>query len=96
MVSLICTLPGVWATRLGMMNGTSEEGLPSDSSTRPYGSLSVKVKVLASTAFSSLVKDISFCPIASFGAQRLSDATQSSAVTGWPSWNKSPSRKVKV
>ncbi|CKS91952.1 Uncharacterised protein [Mycobacterium tuberculosis] len=34
--------------RLGMMNGTFDEGLPSASSTRPKGSFSTMEKVLAS------------------------------------------------
>ena len=34
-------------------------------------------------------------PSASLAPQRLSEATQSSAVTGAPSWNLSPSRSVK-
>ena len=33
-------------------------------------------------------------PTASRAPQRRSEATQSSAVTGWPSWNLRPSRKV--
>ena len=41
--------------RLGMMKGTEELGLPSDSSTMPKGSFSTSVKVLASTAVISLV-----------------------------------------
>ena len=49
-----------------------------------------------SDQLSALANDIIFCPIASLGAQRLSDATQSSAVTGRPSWNLRPSRRVKV
>ena len=78
------------------MKGTFELGLPSVSSTRPYGSLSFMVKVLASTALNSLTKSMSFWAIVSRLPQRLSEATQSSAVTGLPSCHSSPSRRVKV
>jgi hypothetical protein len=44
----------------------------------------------------ALVKVMSFWPIASREAQRLIEAMQSSAVTGAPSWNFRPSRKVNV
>ena len=37
---------------------------------------------------------ISSLPRESFWPQRCSDTTQSSAVTGWPSWNLRPSRSV--
>ena len=53
-------------------------------------------KVLASTTSMLATKDISFWPVASFAAQRLIEATQSSAVTGWPSCQARPSRSVKV
>ena len=78
------------------MKGTFEDGLPSDSSTRPYGSLSCMVKVLASTALNSLTKSMSFRPIASRAPQRLIEAMQSSGVTGVPSCQARPSRSVKV
>jgi hypothetical protein len=86
----------VSARRLGIMNGTFDDGLPSESSTRPYGSLSAMVKVLSFTAFISATNSIIFWPIASRAAQRLIEATQSSAVTGLPSCHSSPSRRVKV
>ena len=92
----ICLNGSVSAIRLGIMNGTFDDGLPSVSSTRPYGSLSVRVNVLSSVALSSATKSISFWPIGSRAPQRLSEATQSSAVTGLPSCHSRPSRKVKV
>ena len=94
--SPICVLGSVSATRLGIMKGTLEEGLPSPISTRPVGSLSLMVKVLASTASMLATKDISFWPVASLAAQRLMEATQSSDVTGGPSCQARPSRSVKV
>ena len=93
---LICLKGSVSATSLGIMKGTFELGLPSESSTRPYGSLSSMVKVLASTALKSLTKSMSFWAMVSRLPQRLSEATQSSAVTGLPSCHASPSRRVKV
>jgi len=92
----ICLNGSVSAIRLGIMNGTFDDGLPSDSSTRPYGSFSFMVNVLSFCAFSSTTKSISFWPIGSRAPQRLKEATQSSAVTGLPSCHSSPSRKVKV
>jgi hypothetical protein len=86
----------VSAMRLGIMNGTFDDGLPSESITRPYGSLSAMVKVLSFTAFISATNSIIFWPIASRAAQRLIEATQSSPVTGLPSCHSSPSRRVKV
>ena len=52
--------------------------------------------VLASVGFSSATKLMSFWPMPSRAPQRLRDATQSSAVTGWPSCHSRPSRKLKV
>ena len=94
--SEICTLAGVSATRFGIMNGTFELGLPRAGRTRPVCSFSRMRKVLASTTTRSFTKDIIFCPIVSFWAQRLIEATQSSAVTGLPSCQTSPSRSVMV
>jgi hypothetical protein len=94
--SLICSVGEVSAMRLGMMNGTFDDGLPRASNIKPVGEFSVAVKVLASTAFHSLTKLFSFCPIESRAAQRLIDATTSSAVTGLSSWNSKPSRSVKL
>src|SRR3546814_3215319 len=86
----------VSAIRFGIMNGTLELGFASDSSTRPYGDFRCMLKVFSSTAFISETKDSSFCPIESLAPQRLIEAMQSSAVTGWPSCHSSPSRRVKV
>ena len=94
--SEICVLGSVSATRLGIMKGTLEDGLPSAVSTSPVGSFSFSTKVFASFTSRLATKENSFWPSASFLLQRLSEATQSSAVTGWPSCQVRPSRKVKV
>ena len=94
--SLICSLGLVSATRLGIMNGAADDGLPSPPSTSPVGELRLMRKVLASMIAKSFTKLIIFWPIASFAPQRLIDATQSSAVTGVPSCQSSPSRSVSV
>ena len=62
----------------------------------PVGALSRIWKVLGSTAFISLTLVHSIWPSGSRTAQRLSEGTTSSDVTGVPSWNSSPSRRVKV
>ncbi len=82
--------------RLGIMKAWFDEDLPSDSMTRPYGSFSTILIVLASGALSSATSLISFWPMPSLAPQRLIEATQSSPVTGWPSCHSSPSRRVKV
>src|SRR5215510_3349082 len=94
--SSICLLGSVSATRFGIMNGTFDDGFDRPSSTRPVGSLSLMVNVLASTAEIESTNVIIFWPSESLAAQRLIDAMQSSDVTGWPSCHSSPSRKVKV
>src|SRR3979409_1559566 len=86
----------VSATLFGIMKGTCDDGLPSESSTRPYGSFRIIWKVLASTALKSFTKSMSFWPMASRAPQRLIEAMQSSEVTGLPSCHSSPSRRVKV
>ena len=60
--SAICLFGSVSATRLGIMNGTFEDGLARPSSTRPVGSFSFMVKVLASTGVIVSTKDIIFWP----------------------------------
>ena len=79
-----------------MMKGTFDDGLPSESSTSPYGSFRIILNVFASTASQRSTNDASLIPIESRVAQRLIEAMQSSEVTGLLSWNKSPSRSVKV
>ena len=78
-----------------MMNGTLLDGLASASSTIPNGDSSSSTNVFLSLACSLAVAAISMRPSASRLPQREREATQSSAVTGWPSWKRSPSRKVK-
>ena len=82
--------------RSGMMNGTFEDGLPSASSTYANGFLSLSRKVLSFTAVHDSVISPSFWPSTSRFAQRSIEAMQSAERTGWPSWNFSPSRSVKV
>ncbi|MNT03359.1 hypothetical protein D3C72_1378890 [compost metagenome] len=79
-----------------MMNGGMPDGLDKASSTRPKGSLSVSVKLLSPVAANSAPAAIMAWPSVSFFAQRCSDAMQSSAVTGVPSLNFRPGRRVKV
>ena len=78
------------------MKGTFDDGLPSDCSTRPYGSFIFILKVLASTTSKPATEPIIFWPIESRAAQRLIEAMQSSAVTGLPLLHSRPSRSVKV
>jgi hypothetical protein len=83
----------VSATRFGIMNGTFDDGLPSANTRRPVCSLSLTVKVFGFAAVIVSTKLITFWPSESFAAQRLIEATQSSAVTGAPSCQRRPSRK---
>src|SRR5437763_8765678 len=94
--TLICCIGSVSAVFLGMMKSTFDDGLPSDSSTRPYGSFIFILKVLASTASKPATEASIFWPIESRAPQRLIEAMQSSEVTGLPSDHTRPSRKVKV
>jgi hypothetical protein len=64
--SEIWSLGEVSATRLGIMKGTLELGLPRAWSTRPVGSFSRIRKVFGSTTTMSLTKDMSFWPMESF------------------------------
>ncbi len=70
------------ATRFGIMKGTFDEGLPSACSNRPNGSLREMRKLCASRALISATTAIICWPSESRTAQRLIEATQSSAVTG--------------
>ena len=96
MCSSICLSAGVSATRLGMMNGTLEEGLPSASSMMPQASRRKMRKVSGAGESMRSTKVISFWPIASRLPQRSIEAITSSPVTGLPSWNSRPGRSVKV
>src|SRR5215813_13808709 len=94
--SLICSFGEVSATSLGIMKGTFELGLPRAWRTRPVGSLRMIWKVLGLTLAKSFTNDIIFWPMESLAPQRLMEATQSSEVTGAPSCQRSPSRRVSV
>src|SRR5713101_2788032 len=94
--SEICSDGEVSATRLGIMNGTLELGLARLSSTSPYGSFRISLKVFGSTAWKEAIEAISFWPMTSRAAQRLIEAMQSSEVTGAPSCHFRPSRSVNV
>ncbi|MBA7716154.1 hypothetical protein ES703_125219 [subsurface metagenome] len=95
-VSLICLKGSVSATRLGMMNGARPLCLASVSRSAPYFSFRTIWNVRSSTTRYSAMNSVSFCPMASRAAQRLSEAMQSSAATGFPSWKFSPSRSLMV
>jgi hypothetical protein len=92
--SAICLPGSVSAMRLGIMKGTMPADLPSAASTRPVGCFTFSTKLLASTTRKKSMKSVN--TVTSRALQRLSDATQSSAVTGCPSCQMSPSRSVKV
>src|SRR5215472_9244708 len=94
--ALIWVIGSVSAVFFGIMNGTFDDGLPSDSSTRPYGSFIFILKVLSSTFSRPATDAIIFWPIESRAAQRLIEAMQSSEVTGVPLLHCSPSRSVNV
>ena len=96
MFSSICLNASVSATRLGMMNSTLEDGLPSASRRNPQGSRRKMRKVSAAGASMRSTKVISAVPIASRFPQREIEATTSSPVTGLPSWNSSPFLSLKV
>ena len=85
MCSLICSVPGVAAIRAGMMNGTFDDALPKASNTMAQGSLSTILNVLASGVSNFSTKLNNTPPMVSRDAQRLSDTTTSSLVTGLPS-----------
>ena len=96
MKSEICVFGSVSATRFGIMNGTFDDGLPSPKISRPVGDFSLTVNAFGPFAVIVSTKLISFWPSASRAPQRLIDAMQSSAVTGWPSCQSRPSRSVKT
>ncbi len=79
-----------------MMKGGTGEGFASSSSTWPKGFAKRMTTCLSELASIAATCAIIVRPAPSFAAQRLSDATQSSAVTGLPSCHFSPSRRVKV
>ena len=87
---------GVAASLAGIITGSGALGLPSTSSSNGNGCFSTSLKVLASVAASWSVSAISILPSGSRTDQRLSEATQSSAVTGLPSCHLRPSRSVNV
>ena len=82
------------AMRLGIMKGAVPVGL--DSARRSVGSFMTTRKVLSSTISILSVNFSSVRPMMSPLAQRLIEATQSSAVTGLPSCHFWPSRRVMV
>ena len=73
---------GSFASRSGITTGGKPEALAMPSSTRPNGSFSVRVKVLASTAFHSAAEiAVMARPMLSFEVQRCIEATTSAEVT---------------
>ena len=93
--TLICVLGSVSAVFFGIMKAGLDDGLPSDSSTRPYGSFIFILKVRASTASKPSTEASILRPIESLAPQRLIEAMQSPEVTGWPLLH-TRSRRVKV
>ena len=93
-MSLMRPVPAAVTMRAGIIAGTGAFGLPSTCSISGKGFFRVMVMVLAPFAAISAPAASSIRPRLSRGAQRLSDATQSAAVTGAPSWKRSPSRSA--
>src|SRR5512133_1874087 len=87
---------GILASRSGRITGGKPDGLARPSSTIPNGSLSVSVKVRASTAFHCAPALPMARPMLSRAPQRWIDATASAEVTLLPSENFRPGRSVKV
>src|SRR5215470_13392422 len=87
---------GVAAMRAGIITGNGALGLPSTSSISGNGSFSANLNVRASVASSKPVSAISILPSGSRTDQRLSEATQSAAVTAVPSCHLRPSRNLKL
>ncbi|CFN69864.1 Uncharacterised protein [Bordetella pertussis] len=87
---------GMSAMRLGIMKAAVPVGLDSARKARSVGSFMTMRKVWSSTASILSVNFISVRPMPSPPAQRLIDATQSSAVTGLPSCHFWPGRSVMV
>ncbi len=87
---------GVAASLAGIITGNGALGLPSTSSSSGKGCFSTSFRVLASEASSEAVSAISILPSGSRIAQRLSEATQSSAVTRLPSCHLRSSRSTNV
>lgn len=80
--------------RSGIIAGTGALGLPSTSSISGKGSRNTILKLRSSTASIPVTAAISILPSASPRAQRLSEATQSEALTGAPSCQTRPSRSL--
>ncbi len=87
---------GVAASRAGIITGSGALGLPSTSRSSGNGCFSTNLMVFGFVASSVSVSAISILPSGSRTDQRLSEATQSSAVTGLPSCHFRPSRSTKV
>ncbi|MNL74283.1 hypothetical protein D3C87_1998970 [compost metagenome] len=82
--------------RAGMMKGTGAPALPRASRTRPQGCVKVRVKLRSSTSAKVAPLAIIRWPRLSFTLQRFRDEITSLEVTGVPSLNFSPSRRVKL
>ena len=79
-----------------MMNGTLLSGLASASSSSGNGFFRTIEKLLSSIFRYSATAEATVWPSASRLLQRSSEAMQSALLTGWPSSNLRPARKVKV
>jgi hypothetical protein len=79
-----------------MMKGARLDTFAMASISSGNGSFKRIEKCLSSPPFISSTTVASVSPSASRAIQRLSEAVQSAPRTGCPSWNLSPSRKVKL
>ncbi len=86
----------VAATRAGMMKGGTADCLEMTVSSGGNGLVRVQTTVPSSGASRVSVISKMSCPPESRSPHRSSDATTSAPVTGAPSWNVRPSRRVKV
>ncbi len=94
-ISVTALFGSVVANRSGMMQGMLVPVLPSAFGSSGNGFFSRNRTTLSETADSSSVTAISALPNASRAAKRRMLGTTSCARTGSPSWNRSPSRKVR-
>jgi hypothetical protein len=79
-----------------MMTGAVPALIASAVSTKPKGSFRRSTKLLSSTDWNSSTNGLIAWPSTSRAIQRFTEAMTSRVVTGWPSWNLSPGRNVKV
>lgn len=96
MAVVTCVVGGVSASASRMIAGICPTAEPRAKGTNAIGRFSFSTKVRASVASRPAVYSPSLPPMVSRAIQRRSEAMTSRVVTGWPSWNFSPGRRVKV